>query len=1132
MFNFLFKNKKKSKKVKRAFTLIEILAVIIILGILVIIAIPAVTRYIEDSRRSAYIDTARQIIAGARNLVNSGDMDMYNADATYYLPISCIKSENSQKSINGDFTLAYVGVTYNGSGYEYYWTSVDKEGEGIKVLTSYDDLNEDKIESGIKLSDIDTTVSVGGKSKTLVYNNDCTEIQENEAHLVVTLDGNDGEFSNGQHTKQLKYPLPINVPEPVVKYSHTSNINDNGEQLTNYNNNWTNANITGTDRGDTSQAHVVTIPGASSLHVKIIYGGESSSYDWVCMWKGSHPEYTAYNNYSSSITGKLGGGNHTAASNTKEYDVDGDTVTFGFRSDVSVWGDGYGYYAVVTPKYTIDYIGTYEEPKRDDYLFDGWEKDGKTYEKLSNIVPKDNETYDAKWKASSKLIINPNGGYIYVDGVYVSSSTTYTKKAGESLTYSSLGHSSYTYSNGSWTITYNSNGGSTTPASKTAQVYYTCAYTFNNWNLSGDCDNVSSTTSTSSTYTFPDDPGGKCTMSASWTGRCGSNYAYSYTLPAAPTKAGYRFLGWKSSATGAIYPASSTFYPTQSETLTAQWEKSDYTVTFDANGGSFSSGSTSTNVTYTTSVSSQTYKKYSYTQNLNQNGNKSSNYGNNWTNSYIRGTDRTSSNSQAHVVTIPGATDLTVEVYYNGESTSYDWVTLWAGSHPSYTASSYYSYGVTNGQKLGGACYGLSYYVGTSSYYYSNVCKRTFGITGDTVSFGFKSDGSEWGDGFGYYATVSGTIRTITANPSSSIQTPTRSGYRFTGWKSSLDNQIYTNVNVINNLNSNITMTAQWEEDNGGSGGGGNITGDYICVRANTSTLHTEKCNYGYHTMYYNTGYVNSSCYNAGYYSGGSKGTDIVTYGNKNTTIGVLNTGDAFDCDVNNDGTFDPETERFYYVSDYYDTQSKMFDSNYATLVYSTNFTNGVRTVGGIGEYFTYQDAVEAVPEVAQGSTSYPNYVGPVTAVKHLPKTTLWRNDLLKTNVRRIYSEDYYNSPNYTNPQTTACYGQELPAAFSYGNCAARLLTVFEVSRGCIENSRNSIMKKCEFLLEGTKYVERDYGSMVWFENPTVSGSGNIFFASTYGDSTGYAGGIAYTDGNNQGSIKPAIDVPKSKIYY
>lgn len=123
--------------------------------------------------------------------------------------------------------------------------------------------------------------------------------------------------------------------DTVTKYSHTSNVSDDGTQNGNYGSNL-NTN------------EVITIPNAEKLHVKIVYGGESADYDWVCMWEGSHSDYTAANNYSTSRTGKLGGGSHTASSNTKEYDVTGDTVTFAFRSDSSGYGDGYGYYAVIT----------------------------------------------------------------------------------------------------------------------------------------------------------------------------------------------------------------------------------------------------------------------------------------------------------------------------------------------------------------------------------------------------------------------------------------------------------------------------------------------------------------------------------------------------------------------------------------------------------------------------------------------------------------------------------------------------------------------------------------------------------------------------------------------------------------
>lgn len=121
----------------------------------------------------------------------------------------------------------------------------------------------------------------------------------------------------------------------MTKYSHTPNISDDGVKNGNYANN---LNLN----------DVVNIPGASKLHVALTYAGESANYDYVCAWVGSQPGYTASSNSGSAIsvngTRKFGGG--TGA--TVEFDVEGDTVTFGYRSDGSGCGNGYGYYAVVT----------------------------------------------------------------------------------------------------------------------------------------------------------------------------------------------------------------------------------------------------------------------------------------------------------------------------------------------------------------------------------------------------------------------------------------------------------------------------------------------------------------------------------------------------------------------------------------------------------------------------------------------------------------------------------------------------------------------------------------------------------------------------------------------------------------
>lgn len=132
-----------------------------------------------------------------------------------------------------------------------------------------------------------------------------------------------------------------------IQYSHTPNISDDGVRSGNY--------------ADNSNLNdVVTIPGATKLHVKLTYGGEAGC-DWVCMWEGAHPDYTAYSDRNTAVsingTKQFGGTSGT----TVECDIEGDTVTFGFRSDDSI--NGYGYYAVVTGDSMSDFSITNEEER-------------------------------------------------------------------------------------------------------------------------------------------------------------------------------------------------------------------------------------------------------------------------------------------------------------------------------------------------------------------------------------------------------------------------------------------------------------------------------------------------------------------------------------------------------------------------------------------------------------------------------------------------------------------------------------------------------------------------------------------------------------------------------------------------
>ncbi len=189
-------------------------------------------------------------------------------------------------------------------------------------------------------------------------------------NFTITYNSPNYAFNNSTTTNVVSYAVPTSSTPTITttKYSHTANIDNTGT-------------ATGTYANNLNTNEVITIPGATSLHVKLYYSTESTSYDWVCVWAGSHPEYTAASNYSSSKLGtktsKIGGGQKTTFGDATliEGDIEGDSVTFGFKSDGST--AYYGYYAVITGEgcsvNDLRISGTYKEPVvPNGYRFLGW----------------------------------------------------------------------------------------------------------------------------------------------------------------------------------------------------------------------------------------------------------------------------------------------------------------------------------------------------------------------------------------------------------------------------------------------------------------------------------------------------------------------------------------------------------------------------------------------------------------------------------------------------------------------------------------------------------------------------------------------------------------------------------------
>ena len=258
-----------------------------------------------------------------------------------------------------------------------------------------------------------------------------------------------------------------------------------------------------------------------------------------------------------------------------------------------------------------------------------------------------------------------------------------------------------------------------------------------------------------------------------------------------------------------------------------------------------------------------------------------------------------------------------------------------------------------------------------------------------------------------------------------------------------------------------------------------------VCKRA--KTLHKSPCGSR------NAGY---NCRGDGYNI-----SQDITYGSLGTS-GTLAPGDAFDCDVNGDKKYNPETERFYYTTDL-DT-----NNNYAVLLYSYNVNNG-EPVGRGGSACTYYD-----------SNNNPRVNGPVTAKAQLPTTSQWKNVRLYNTTRKLKDEvgnEYIN--------------------IDYSGYAARLFTIQELLSACnktyaqvatnsTDSNKGVLAQNCLYVLEGGQYETAD-GKVPTFETVNSVDSTKVFYIS------GWTRTISTAAANNNWyGVRPAIEVPKDKINY
>ncbi|MBP5204155.1 InlB B-repeat-containing protein [bacterium] len=298
----------------------------------------------------------------------------------------------------------------------------------------------------------------------------------------------------------------------------------------------------------------------------------------------------------------------------------------------------------------------------------------------------------------------------------------------------------------------------------------------------------------------------------------------------------------------------------------------------------------------------------------------------------------------------------------------------------------------------------------------------------------------------------SGTTSTVNKHYNeqmgSDLTTPTLADHNFMGWYTDPTNG--TKVSSSITITSNITFYAHWSK--------------IVCKKVTNDTdLHKETCNTtsGHGCRISNVYALN----------------DPITYG---TTVenDDPKAGDAFDCDVDYDGVYNPGdpytngkyTERFYFIREKENSGSE----NSVVLVYYTSFDADGR--------------VGIPPKVKNDIGSYPY----VDAQTYLPTSTLWDNPKL--------------------------------ADFDGNGKVSRFLTLDDLHESCGPDTTVAhYLNNCEYLLENSRFQSEDLGRAgIWLEM-----SGNKYYRI---QTSGLTVNTPDTGANSENMVRPVIEIPISAL--
>ena len=200
-----------------------------------------------------------------------------------------------------------------------------------------------------------------------------------------------------------------------------------------------------------------------------------------------------------------------------------------------------------------------------------------------------------------------------------------------------------------------------------------------------------------------------------------------------------------------------------------------------------------------------------------------------------------------------------------------------------------------------------------------------------------------------------------------------------------------------------------------------------------------------------------------------------------------LSTGDALDCDVNGDGTYDATNERFYYLTNTND--------NKAVLIY---YNNTSQTNNNLSSTCN-ATGVNYAPTFTQG---------PNTAIGELPTTSQWPNVSLYSEPRTITDES----------------GNAIFSNYIYKGKAARFATLDEIkaATGININETPNELANTSFLLENTSSYGNECNSNYWLETTYSNTGAELINGDVSAKSLGHT--------STTSGARPVIEVPFDSI--